>query len=329
MSVDVVVIGAGLAGLACAHELVARGVKVAIVDKGRSPGGRATSRREPGERVFDHGAQYFTARGAWLAERLPAWERSGVVARWTPRVRRLDAGAITPPDEAWWVGTPRMSAFAAHLAAGLDVTLGRAVTAVVHHEGRWQVTLDGDPHASLAAPALVVTVPPAQCAALLATEPRIVAAAGTARLDPCWAVMLAVDGDLVTDADVVLDPDGPVGWAAREGSKPGRPVPAGEAWWTLHASNAWTRDHLEATPDEVADALPRALAARWGVVLPRVRASKAHRWRFARVTQVATGDALVDATRRLVVTGDWTRGARVEAALESGVRAARSLTAPA
>ena len=137
--------------------------------------------------------------------------------------------------------------------------------------------------------------------------------------------MLALDADLVDDADVVLDPDGPVGWAAREGSKPGRTVAPGEAWWTLHASAAWTREHLEATPEEAADAIPHALAARWGIALPRVLARKAHRWRYARVTQVAGEDGLVDAARRLVVTGDWTRGARIEAALESGVEAARAL----
>lgn len=322
MNVDVVVVGAGLAGLACAQELVARGRTVAIVDKGRSPGGRATSRREPGERSFDHGAQFFTARGAWLEERLPGWERAGVVARWSPRVRRLGETATTTPGEPWWVGTPRMGALAAHLATGLDLTLGHAVSRVAHEGGRWRVTVEADVPTSLVSSALVVTVPPAQCAALLAAEPRIVAAASGAQLEPCWALMLSLDRDLVSDADVVLDPDGPVGWAAREGSKPARRVASGEAWWTLHASTVWSREHLEATPDEVAHLLPRELAARWAIALPRVLGRKAHRWRYARVVQVAGDPGLVDEDRGLVVAGDWTRGARVEAALESGVAAA-------
>ena len=42
------VIGAGMAGLACARELAAKGFEVTVFDKGRGLGGRtATRRAEP------------------------------------------------------------------------------------------------------------------------------------------------------------------------------------------------------------------------------------------------------------------------------------------
>ncbi|NQZ46169.1 MAG: FAD-dependent oxidoreductase, partial [Erythrobacter sp.] len=62
---DIVIIGAGMAGLACASQLIAAGRDVRLLDKGRGPGGRMAARRanvagQPS--AFDHGAQYFTAR---------------------------------------------------------------------------------------------------------------------------------------------------------------------------------------------------------------------------------------------------------------------------
>ncbi|MGH6609790.1 MAG: FAD-dependent oxidoreductase, partial [Burkholderiaceae bacterium] len=54
----IAVVGGGIAGLACAKQLTARGAKVTVFEQGRRPGGRAsTLRTEFGN--FDHGAPYF------------------------------------------------------------------------------------------------------------------------------------------------------------------------------------------------------------------------------------------------------------------------------
>ena len=58
---DVLVIGAGMAGLIAAAELQRAGRRVLVLDKGRGVGGRLASRRI-GEASFDHGAQFITAR---------------------------------------------------------------------------------------------------------------------------------------------------------------------------------------------------------------------------------------------------------------------------
>ena len=42
---DVVVIGAGMSGIACARALQAEGVPVRLIDKGRGIGGRMATRR--------------------------------------------------------------------------------------------------------------------------------------------------------------------------------------------------------------------------------------------------------------------------------------------
>lgn len=335
----VAVVGAGLAGLACARTLADRGLSVTVFDKGRSPGGRATSRREEGERVeggrvFDHGAQFFTARGEWLSSRLAAWEEEGVVARWSPRVAAVAAAAsgasaasAVSPSEARWVGVPRMGSLAARLARGLDVRLGSPVSAVARSGEVWMVSHGVAEAAAVhQADALVVAVPAAQCAALLEPVSAVSALAREAAAvvqTPCWAVMVSLRGGAPLAADVLEDRAGAVAWAAREGSKPGRVVPSGEDMWTLHASTAWSEAHLEDSPESVRDALTSAFVQRHVRGAVTVVHAKAHRWRFARGSASSSPcGALFDASLALAVCGDWLESARVEGALESGVAAA-------
>ena len=59
---DFLIIGAGMAGLACATELIHAGAEVAVLDKGRGPGGgwRRDGWRSAGAVVsFDHGGAIF------------------------------------------------------------------------------------------------------------------------------------------------------------------------------------------------------------------------------------------------------------------------------
>ena len=76
--VDILVVGAGMAGLAAARHLRQAGCQVLLVDKGRRPGGRLAT-RSLGSGVFDHGAQYFTARDPYFQQRVDRWEHAGWV----------------------------------------------------------------------------------------------------------------------------------------------------------------------------------------------------------------------------------------------------------
>ena len=115
----VVVIGAGLSGIACARALQAAGVPVRLIDKGRGIGGRMATRRTAvaGKTItFDHGAQY-----------LAQSEDAAAIAA-------LGKGAV----DAWHlgdgtsriVGVPGMAALPSALANGLNVPLNTCVKTV-------------------------------------------------------------------------------------------------------------------------------------------------------------------------------------------------------
>ncbi|OYX00993.1 MAG: deoxyribodipyrimidine photolyase, partial [Caulobacter vibrioides] len=81
----IAIIGAGMAGLSCAQALSAAGHAVQVLDKGRGPGGRMSTRRiktPQGQVSFDHGAQFFTVRDPEFAARAAAWQAAGVAAPW-------------------------------------------------------------------------------------------------------------------------------------------------------------------------------------------------------------------------------------------------------
>ncbi|MCU0837627.1 MAG: NAD(P)-binding protein [Rhodospirillales bacterium] len=312
----IAVIGAGIAGLTCARRLAAGGCAVRVFDKGRAPGGRMSTRRcEPFR--FDHGAQYFTVREGRFADAVAAWQEVGVVAPWRARFAAAAGGVTTPltPDGARYVGEPGMSGIGGHLAVGLTVELRREVVAVMRRNGRWRLVFAGGGDA-VGFDIVIVTTPAPQAIPLLTAAPALASAAARARLLPCWAVMLAFDEPVPTLFDAIHGAGGTLAWAARDGSKPGRP-PA--ETWVLHADADWTAAHLEDDPDSVAAALSSALEALIDGRLPPPLMAIGHRWRHALVAQPVGAPCLFEADRGLGAAGDWCLGGRIEAAFLSGL----------
>lgn len=321
----VVVLGAGLSGLACARALADRGCDVVVLEKSRGAGGRAATRRDGGWR-FDHGAQYFTVRDERFARRVRAWCDAGLVARWNGRVAVVGGGRVVPKDDGRerWVGVPGMSALGRDLATGLDVRFGSRVTAVVADGGGWRVELEGGPDAGRF-DAVVVSAPAPQTAGLLAAAaPDLARQAAEVPTEPCWALMVGFGGPLGAGFDGGFVDGGPLSWIARNGSKPGRPD--AEAW-VVHASTAWSAAHLEDDDGGVEGALLDAFAEAVGR-RPEPVFRAVHRWRFAQPPTPLPVRCLVDAAARVAACGDWCGGPRVEGAFLSGLAAADSLLGP-
>ncbi len=299
----VAIIGAGMAGLACAHVLTGRGSEVHLYDKGRGPGGRMSTRRvaigdiEVG---FDHGAQYFTARDKAFLAQVRTWQSAGLVAPWPA------AGADA------WVGTPAMNAPVAAMAARLSVRFGSRIERVTRFGTGWR--LHGDADRADIYDTVVVAVPAEQVPALIIDDcPGFAAIAEATPSAPCWTVMAAFS-DRVTSDDDIVKAGGDIVWAARNSAKPGR---AAMETWVIQASPDWSRRHWETPPADVCAAMMQALGQRIGAVLPDTRFVQAHSWLYARSGSNGYG-YLFDRTIRLGVCGDWLAGPRVECAWLSG-----------
>ena len=299
-------VGAGIAGLACAEGLAADGHDVVLFDKGRGPGGRMSTRRIPtvlGEAHFDHGAQYFTARDPRFARQLRAWVAEGVAAPWPA------AG------DGAYVGSPAMKSPVKRLAAGRAVRWATRVDGLRRLGEGWRLTLDDGGTADV--DLTVIAVPAEQAADLLAAPaPDLAERAAAAVSEPCWTVMAAFAEPLATPDDCRRGDDGGVlGWAARNSAKPGR---SGPESWVVQGGPQWSNSHLDDDPGQLTRALLEALSDALGVAVPDPLATAAHRWRYARCAPDGAGPVHVF-DRRLGLCGDWLIGPRVESAWLSGV----------
>ncbi|PWE18869.1 NAD/FAD-dependent oxidoreductase [Marinicauda salina] len=325
---DAAVIGAGLAGAACAGALSEAGFRPVVFDKARGPGGRMATRRAEtplGAVRIDHGAQYVTAEGDAFASLLAEAEAAGSAARWDARLVSIGEGGAVEPASARrrWVGTPGMNAVVKTALDGLEVAFGRRAACVSGGPGDWRVRFDDGreegPFARLA-----LTQPPAQLIDFLARSDGdfadLIAKADAAALAPCQAVMVVLDAPFDPGFDAARLEGGGLSWAARTNAKPGRTGPQS---WVLHASPDWSRAHLETAPDAVVRLLVDAARARFG--LPQPVWAQAHRWLYARVETPADSPAGLDASRTLGCAGDWRIGPRAEAAWESGLALGRAL----
>jgi renalase len=337
-SVSVAIVGAGVAGLACARGLAEAGHAVMLFDKGRGPGGRLSTRRVEtplGEARFDHGAQFITARDAGFAACLTQLEAGGFAARWRPRwapgCAPADDGGSGAGARERWTGSGGMNGIVKGLAAGLDVRWGVRV-ASLRRSPDGHIELTGEDGAVLArVERAVVATPAEQAGALLAPlAPGLAALAQRARSAPCWAVMAVFESPVPVDWDLWRAREGALGLAARELSRPGR---TGPERWMLQGTPDWSMAHLEAAPEAVADALLRDFTGLAGTGLTGAPAPvflAAHRWRYAQVVAAVPDGPGYDPAARIGTCGDWRGGPRVEEAWLSGQRlgACMALSAP-
>ena len=322
----VAVVGAGVAGAAAARTMADAGHSVTLFDKGRSLGGRLSTRHE-GEHRFDHGAQYFTVEDERFARVARAWWHERVIAEWSPRLLTFgERPGLKPPTKPLHrlVATPGMNALLQRMLYDLDVRPSTTVAELHRTDTRWRL-VGADQTALGEYDALVLAAPAPQSAALL--DPASFAMASRireAQYAPCWALMLVFDEPLGLELDAAFVNIGPLKWLARESSKPERAP--GERW-VLHANAEWSQKYLESSPEEVAAILLDAFFATTGARKAVPAFEKAHRWRYAFVTQPLGEPCISMPDLRVAACGDWCLGAKVEAAYLSGVAAGARINA--
>jgi len=338
---NIAVIGAGIAGIACARTLQQAGHRVTVFEKGDRVGGRMASCDTPFG-TFDHGAQYFTIRDPRFEKALAT--AVGASKAWSANaVRVLDphgrvAEAPLPVREAHWVGVPEMDSLPRQWARPLiEAKAVEFETRVARIERdaidakRWQLQTTGprdSVHVYSGFDTVLLATPHAQASALLAqTSGAKPLADRMAKVDvaPCWVLMLTFPqavqptlNHLGPQWNAALSTHHRIAWLARESSKPGRtPIER----WTVQASAAWSEEHLEDDAPRVQAKLLKAFAEITGIHAEPAHA-QVHRWRWAKTRTPLGQSHLWDRKSGLGVGGDWCLGHRIEDAFVSGLELA-------
>jgi renalase len=321
---SIIVIGAGLSGIAAATDLQAAGKSVTVLEKSRGISGRSATRRWDGA-VLDHGAPFFTARGERFTALAQTLEESGAVRVWTKGFHHWQDGQLIAPRDSHrrYIVSEGMNALAKSLRGVTPFTLetGATVTGVEPSDSGWMVTLaTGE---TRGADAVIVTAPTPQALNLTRAhlEPATLAALERVSWQPCWALLAQLSVHPKVNWRGVKLTHPILEWAALEHTKR-ESSPA----LVLHANPAWSAANLERTPEEIAPLLQAATLEVFGSDLGITQAV-AHRWRYARADTLHPAPTLEQDS--LIFCGDWCDtdgyGTRVENAVQSGWAAASSL----
>jgi len=311
---DVIVVGAGISGIACARRLREAGVPVRVVERSHRVGGRMAVRTEHlGGRphAVDIGASYFTVQDPRFEAVVAEWQRLGLARPWTDTflLATPDGRIGTTTSPTRWSSSKGLRGLVEQLAEGLDVALRHEVREVrVGDDGRPAV--DGEPVGGV-----VLAMPDPQAAALLpdAVARDLGVASGSWNPALCvWAAWPQAwwppfDGVFVDDSAVLA-------WVADDGRRRGDGAPVLVAHTT--AGFAESRlDDVAAGAEAVLRELPAVLGAG---AMPEPDWVRVHRWSLAsprstRREPFGLGGAMVG------VCGDaWGPRSRVEQAWLSG-----------
>jgi renalase len=301
----VVVVGAGIAGVACARALDDAGRTVRVLDRGRRPGGRMSSRTLHG-RAVDLGASYLTAQpGGPFAAVVDDWVARGLARPWTDTFAVAGPGGLreTRTGPVRYAAPAGLRSLVADLADGLDVASGHAVQRVAAGP-----TVDGAP-----VRAVVLAMPGPQAARLLEVGTPVAQQASAETWQPSIAVVLGwAERRWPADLHGAFVHDSPaVDWVADDGDRRGDGAPV----LVAHTTADLAARHL-GQPDGVVPAVVTAVRAALGIDADP-EWTHAHRWTFARPAEPRSEPfGLADG---IGFCGDgWAAPAKVESAWTSG-----------
>ena len=356
---DVIIIGAGLAGLTAAYTLTQRGFNCEVLEKSRALGGRMATRRHQ-DTSFDHGAQYFTVKTNAFADFL---HEVGVTEAMAP----LAAPVVSYPFHDLTTALADASQSEVSAIPGFPhryvfrsgmTTLAKAIVArmgefrVVREcfveaiawdatLRRWDIHTRGD-NTTLGGirPAdwVILALPAPQAAQLLARSHPLPApftvlqkALEEVTYHPCITVVWGAPPNTAYPGVGALraaSEDYPIGWLAWLDRLAPYRVPDGDSVVIAQFGPAASRSLLDQPEGMVIQALASTLSEQFQLDLPTLRWVNIKQWRYANpAVSLSNLDAITAvADFNLDICGDYLLGGRVEAAFLSGVAAAERFT---
>ena len=332
---DVVVIGAGLAGLSAGRALARTGLRPIVLERKSAVGGRCATRTIDGQPV-DHGTPFLHGRNPAFIAALESVDAT-LVRGWP----FAGSGPGTPcqpdalePSQTRIVYREGLVRFPLWAAQGLDVRRGAAATALREIDRGIAVSVAGG---EVCAPAAVIATPPPEVLALLGTlAPAPDGLAEVAPMldlvhtEPCLIVIARyAAGTPAPVWDAHLPPWGPLQAIVHDSSK--RSTGA-VLTLVLHGRGGFSRTHATAPPGTWSRALLEAAASDIGAWVGSPERVDTHVWPVARVlrpTELAAPVTLaLPRGGRLALAGEaFGPEGGLEGAWRSGERVAEWLAA--
>lgn len=242
-NVGVAIIGAGICGLVIAETFRLSGYSdYVLLDKGKSVGGRMATRRF-GLGVFDHGAQFFTARSKQFQTVVEKWSSEKWISPWV----------ITPTGITRYIAIGGMNRLAKNLAFQHPIETNVRIETVSPQADRWLLCgqyADSKEHFEVLANVVIITTPIPQ-AIQLCIDPQhkktflsqeCLEILNQVHYDPCIALLLNLKESISLGEQGFMEfTEGPISWIADNSMKNISTVPS----ITIHASGEWSEKYYQ------------------------------------------------------------------------------------
>ncbi|RMG94740.1 MAG: FAD-dependent oxidoreductase [Chloroflexi bacterium] len=321
---QVIIIGAGIAGLMAARTLQEHDVTVQVLEKNKHPGGRMAT-LILGEDRADIGAQFFTARTPEFQAYVDRWLAEGIVLEWT---QGWSDGSMSAPHldgHARYAAKGGMATIADWLARDVDVRTGvevRTITAVSHS---WQLIDQNNQFYNTNA--LILTPPVPISLNLLKAGFTTLSTQDTTTLKqihyaPCLCGVFQIKGTVhLPEPGAIQQPEAAISWIADNRCKDLATNPT----ITVHAGPEHSRWYWHASNEIIRETLLEALRP-YLDTNATIRQSTIIRWPHALPVSLHPEKYYLSQYHHpLVFAGDAFDGPRVEGAFLSGIAAANAI----
>jgi renalase len=334
---EIVIIGAGMAGITCAIELQRMGKSVIILEKSRGVGGRMATRRLF-ETIADHGTCYISPQDPRFQQVFDRLLAAGIVRSWTSTVHILDRDRQLSPDPdiyPRYIAPAGMSSIAKFLAADLDIRLSQKVTKLEVAGDRWRIEIEGEPPTEIFAKTVISTIPAPQAidilepiSAMLPTE--LIERLRSVEFYSSIAVMVGYTPNQLAEwytqyphvCAVSCPGDVQLAWLGVDSSKRSATAPP---VFVLQSTAEFAAQHIAQNDLKLAaTALLDCAGDRFLPWLANPQWQQSQVWRYAFTKNPLTVPYLqLEAPAPLILTGDWCGGRKVESAVLAGLAVAK------
>ncbi|WP_052353947.1 NAD(P)/FAD-dependent oxidoreductase [Flectobacillus major] len=307
MKNKVVIIGAGMAGIAAARLLTQQGYDVCVLEKSRGVGGRMSTRRL-GATKADHGAQYFSVKSLAFQKVMDELVAKGIATTWQVAQRKYPR----------YIGSQGMNTIPKAMAEGITIFYEEKAVKITFNE----VQTESGGHYQY--DYLVLTIPVPQALQLLSDSQISIDTHDNITLqdiqyDPCFAVLVTLKQPIASLKGGLIQENQPVAWVVDNAEKGITTT----STLTLHASDWYSKQNLERAVDEVGLELIGSISS---LIKPEyIQHIQTHRWRYSLVSQRSSLSYLWLTGYPIIIGGDGFGVGNVEGAFLSGEAIAQAI----
>ena len=313
---NIIIIGSGIAGLAAANYLSSKNFNVTVLDKGKYPGGRISTRRGK-DFIFNHGAQFFTAKSNEFKKICNRAVNDNVLVNWVDSKKNR------------FIGNPDMREFSLWLSQNLTIFQENVVERLDYNDqfivytNKKKFTCDG----------LIITAPSSQTASLIKNlDETLHKLIEKVEYFPCWCVMLSLRD--MSLKNFHIDEKSIFNWIVSENNKIKNQL--NHNCLTIHTNERFSVENLDETKEVILDKIVQEFTEIYQVKTQDIIYKNIHRWRYAKVKKpFPQEENKISKKIPFGIAGDWCppsqdkhyngNGQRVEDAYLSGIECSKSL----